>query len=96
MLAEKQLTVDNVFIWFDEKIVSVEAVTKTQNDSLYACDAGDLVESSRTHLRRMKPVGEMVVLRYTYRICPSSGAAVCWNKNRWPDINLMGFAIWSI
>ena len=34
MLAEMQCTVDHVFIWFDEKIFTVEAVTNTQNDWL--------------------------------------------------------------
>ena len=52
--------VDHVFIWSDEKIFTVEAVTNTQNDRLYARDAKDLHEGNRTHLRRMKPAGIMV------------------------------------
>ena len=35
-----QSAVDHVFIWFDEKIFTVEAVTNTQNDGLYAREAG--------------------------------------------------------
>ena len=60
MLAEMQRAVDNVFIWSDEKIFTVEAVTNTQNDRLYAHNAEDLPEGSRTHFRRMKPAGVMV------------------------------------
>lgn len=60
MLAEMQRAVDHVFIWSDEKIFIVEAVTNTQNDRLYAHDAGDLPEGSRTHFRRMKSAGVMV------------------------------------
>ena len=44
MLAEMQRPVDYVFIWSDEKISTVKAVTNTQNDRLYARDAGDLPE----------------------------------------------------
>ena len=43
----------------DGKIFTVEAVTNAQNDRLYARDAGDLPEGSRTHLRRMKPATVM-------------------------------------
>jgi transposase len=60
MLAEMWRAVDHVFIWFNEKIFSLEAVTNTQNDRLYARDAGDLPEGSRNHFRRMKPAGVMV------------------------------------
>ena len=46
MLAEVQHAVDHVFIWSDEKIFTVEAVTDTWNDRLNASDAGDLFEVS--------------------------------------------------
>ena len=55
-----QRAVDHVFIWSDEKIFTMEAVTNTQNDWLYTRDAGDLLECSRTHLRRIKPAEVMV------------------------------------
>lgn len=60
MLAEMQRAVGHVFVWSDEKIFTVEAVTNTQNDRLYAHNAGELPEGSRTHFRRMKPAGVMV------------------------------------
>ena len=44
MLAEMQRAVDYVFIWSDQKIFTVEAVTNTQNNRLYARDAGDFPE----------------------------------------------------
>ena len=43
---EMQRAVDHVFIWSDEKIFTVEAVTDTWNDRLNASDAGDLFEVS--------------------------------------------------
>ena len=48
-----QRAVDNVFIWFDEKIFTVEAVTNTQNDKLYACD---VTASLPQHFCRDTPV----------------------------------------
>ena len=50
----------HVFIWYDEKIFTVEAVSHIQNDKLYVRDAGDLPEGNRTYLRRMKPARVMV------------------------------------
>ena len=61
MLVEMQRAVDHVFIWFDdEKIFTVEAVTHTRNNKLYARDAEDLPKDSSTHFCRMKPAGVMV------------------------------------
>ena len=48
MLADVQRAVDHVFIWSDDKIFIVEAVTITQNDGLHARDAEDLPTFSRT------------------------------------------------
>ena len=49
MLAEMLREFNHLFIWSNEKIFTVKAVTNTQNDRL--------PEDSRTHLRRMKPAG---------------------------------------
>lgn len=49
-----------MFIRSDEKILAMEAVINTQNDRLYARDAGDLHEDGRTHLRSKKPAGVMM------------------------------------
>ena len=57
MFAEMQRAVAHVFVWFEEKIFTVEAFTNKQNDRLYTRDAKVLPEVSRTHLRRMKPAG---------------------------------------
>ena len=46
MLAEIQSTFNHVFIRSDKKIFTVEAVTNTQNDRLYAHDAGYLPEGN--------------------------------------------------
>ena len=51
--------VDHIFICYDEKIFTVEAVTNTLNDKLYAVDA-DLLEGSHTRLRCMKPAAVKV------------------------------------
>ena len=55
-----------VFIRSNEKIFTVDVVTNTQNDKLYARDAEDILESSRTHLRRMKSAGVMVWAAVSY------------------------------
>ena len=54
-----QGAVNKVFMWCYE-VFSEEAVTNTQNDRLYARDAGCSPEGSRTHLSRMKQAGAMV------------------------------------
>lgn len=60
MLEEIQRATDTVFIWSDEKMFTVEAILNRQNDRLYARDAQDLPEGSRSHFRRIKPAGVMV------------------------------------
>ena len=60
MLEEIHSAADNVFIWSDEKMFTVQAVTNIQNDRVYAADARDLPEGSRAHYCRQKPAGVMV------------------------------------
>ena len=60
MLEEIQSATDKVFIWSDEKMFTVQAVMNSQNDRVYAANAGDLPEGSRTHFCRQKPAGVMV------------------------------------
>ncbi|XP_014771426.1 uncharacterized protein LOC106869991 [Octopus bimaculoides] len=54
MLAEIKRAVHNVLVWSDE-IFTVETVTSSQNDRLYARNAENLPEGSSSHLRRQKP-----------------------------------------
>ena len=57
MLEEIQSATGKVFIWSDEKIFTV---MNSQNDRVYAADAGDLPESSIGHFCHQKPAGVMV------------------------------------
>ena len=69
MLAELQRTVDQVFMWSDEKIFAVEAATNTQNGRLCARDAENMPEGSGTHSRRMEPARVMVWTVVVYDGC---------------------------
>ena len=60
MLQEMERAAGKVFIWSDEKMFTVEAVTNKQNDRAYAPTLWDLSVNVRSHLRRQKPASVMV------------------------------------
>ena len=60
MLQEMERAAGKVFIWSDEKMFTVEAVTNKQNDRVYAKSSKDLSVNARSHLKRQKPASVMV------------------------------------
>ena len=60
MLQEMERAAGKVFIWSDEKMFTVEAVTNKQNDRVYAHSPGDLSVNVRSHLNRQKPASVIV------------------------------------
>ncbi|XP_014772692.1 uncharacterized protein LOC106870959 [Octopus bimaculoides] len=60
ILTEVKRTAKKALIWSDEKIFTVEAVTNRQNDRLYARNAGDSLECSKSHFCHQKPTSLMV------------------------------------
>ena len=57
---DMQCTIDNVFIWSNEKIFTVDAVTDTQNVKPCARDPRDLPKGNSSHISLMKPEGVMM------------------------------------
>ena len=49
-----------IFIWSDEKMFTVEAVTNKQIKRFYVHSYRDLLVNVREHFRRQKPVGGIV------------------------------------
>ena len=49
-------------IWVNEKIFTVEAVSISQNDRIYAHHASELADGSETVLRRQQSAGLMVLV----------------------------------
>ena len=60
MLREMEPAASKIFNWSDKKMFTVEAVTKKQNDSVYAFSSGDSPINVWSQLRRKKPVRDMV------------------------------------
>ena len=51
---------DHAVIWFDEKIFTVQAVTNTHNDRVYAANPCDLPEDNWMHIGLQKPACVMM------------------------------------
>ena len=56
MLRETERAASKIFIWSDEKMFTVEAVTNKQINRFYARSSRDLLVNVRGHFRRQKPV----------------------------------------
>ena len=55
MLGEVSSASKRVFIWLDEKIFTVEAVSNSKNETIYVHHASELADDSRTVIRRQHP-----------------------------------------
>ena len=60
MLKEMERAASKTFIWSDEKMFTVEAVTNKLNDVVYDLSSRDLLVNVRSHFRHQKPVTVMV------------------------------------
>ena len=59
-MQEMERAEGKVFIWSDDKMFTVEAVTNKQNDTVYAHSSKELSVNARSHLKRQKPASVMV------------------------------------
>ena len=60
MLREMEKAASKAFIWSDEKMFPMEAVTNKQNDRDYAFSSRDLSVDVRSHFRLQKLASVMV------------------------------------
>ena len=56
MVSQMEQAASMIFIWSDENMLIVEALTNKQNDRVYVRSSRDLSVNVRSHFRSQKPV----------------------------------------